>query len=279
MTGPAACVIGWPIRHSRSPLIHGYWLKRYGIAGNYGKKEVTPDELRGFLLHLPEQGYVGCNVTMPHKEQTFAAVKVTDDLTRRLGVVNTVFLRKGEVCGISTDGEGFVQNLTHGCPGFSPAGKHFTILGAGGAARAIAGTLKACDAGKLAILNRTPERAEILRRDFGNTVEIVDWSKREDIIANTDVLVNATSLGMKGQPPLAIDLSRLSRDALVTDIVYTPLETPLIVAARAQGNRAVPGLGMLLYQAVPGFELWFGRRPEVTRELHDLIAADIEGRS
>ena len=158
-----------------------------------------------------------------------------------------------------------MQNLTHGCPGFSPAGKHFTILGAGGAARAIAGTLKACDAGKLAILNRTPERAEILRRDFGNTVEIVDWSKREDIIADTDVLVNATSLGMKGQPPLAIDLSRLSRDALVTDIVYTPLETPLIVAARAQGNRAVPGLGMLLYQAVPGFELWFGRRPEVTQ--------------
>ena len=279
MRAPSACVIGWPIKHSRSPLIHTYWLKHYGIAGAYEKKEVPPDRLRSFLRGLPESAYAGCNVTLPHKEAAFQTVKVTDETTKRLGVVNTVFLRDGEVCGLSTDGEGFVQSLVHGCPGFSPAGKHFTILGAGGAARAIAGTLVECGAAELAIVNRTADRSEILRRDFGKTVQVIGWARRSEIIAETDVLVNTTSLGMKGQPGLEIDLKRLPAHALVTDIVYTPLETELLKSARRRGNVTVAGLGMLLYQAVPGFELWFGKRPEVTQDLFDLIAADIEGAS
>jgi shikimate dehydrogenase len=275
MTAPRACVIGWPIKHSRSPLIHGYWLKLYGIEGAYEKREVTPAELPTFLENLPQGPYVGCNVTLPHKEAAFAAVCVTDEVTRRLGVVNTVFIRDGIVSGISTDGEGFIQNLLSNSPGFAVKGRHFTILGAGGSARAIVGTLAAMGAGRINVVNRTPERSEILRRDFGTTVMVVDWARREDILGETDVLVNTTSLGMTGQPQLEIALDRLPAHAIVTDIVYIPLETELIRRARMRGYHVVPGLGMLLYQAVPGFELWFGRRPEVTPELYDLVAADI----
>jgi shikimate dehydrogenase len=275
MTPPKACVIGWPIKHSRSPLIHGYWLKRYGIEGTYEKHEVTPEALKGFLQGLPKSQYVGCNVTLPHKEAAFAAVQVTDEMTLRLGVVNTVFIRNGIVSGISTDGEGFIQNLRSNCPGLEVTGRHFTILGAGGSARAVVGTLSSMGAGRINVVNRTPERSDILRRDFGNTVQVVDWTKREDILSETDILVNTTSLGMSGQPPLDIGLDRLPPGAVVTDIVYIPLETELIRKAKAQGYLTVSGLGMLLYQAVPGFELWFGQRPDVTRELYDLIAADI----
>jgi shikimate dehydrogenase len=276
MSAPKACVIGWPIKHSRSPIIHGYWLKHYGLAGSYEKQEVQPNQLQSFLRNLPASGYVGCNVTIPHKEAACRIVKVIDHLTRRLGVVNTVFVREGSVFGTSTDGEGFVQSLIHSSPRFSPEGKHFTILGAGGAARAIVGTLVEMGAAELAVVNRTAERSATLRRDFGERVRPVDWSSRSDILAGTDVLVNTTSLGMKGQPALDIDLWRLPSSALVTDIVYTPLETRLLKLARQRGNQTVPGLGMLLYQAVPGFELWFGVRPTVTPELYDLVAADLE---
>jgi shikimate dehydrogenase len=275
MTVPKACVIGWPVGHSRSPLIHGYWLERYAIAGAYEKLEIPPSGLENFLRGLPDSAYLGCNVTLPHKEGAFRTVKVTDDTTRKLGVVNTVYLHEGEVFGISTDGLGFVQSLLTNAPGFTPHGKHFTILGAGGAARAIVGTLIDFGAETVVVLNRTPEKAETLRLQFGVKVRNLDWRIRSEVLDGTDVLVNTTSLGMKGQPPLEIDLGRLRRDALVADIVYIPLETALLKQARDQGNRVIRGLNMLLYQAVPGFELWFGRKPEVTRELYDLVAADI----
>jgi shikimate dehydrogenase len=274
---PKACVIGWPIGHSRSPLIHRYWLQRYSIAGSYEKLEIAPERLRDFLTGLPRSDFVGCNVTIPHKEAAFGIVRVSDELTRRLGVVNTIYVRDNTVFGASTDGSGFLESLLHSYPGFSPEGKHFTILGAGGAARAITGTLVMNGAAAIRVFNRTPEKAQNLARDFGPKVISMEWSRRADVIAETDALVNTSALGMAGQLPLEISLTRLPPAAIVADIVYVPLETSLIKAAKERGNRTVPGLGMLLYQAVPGFELWFGRRPEVTRELYDLVAADIEG--
>lgn len=271
-----ACVIGWPISHSRSPLIHGYWLKRYGIAGSYERIPVPPHELSGFLAGLGDKAYVGCNVTLPHKEGAYRAVRIADDATARLGVVNTVFLRDGELWGTSTDGEGFLANLASHVPHWQPRDRNIVILGAGGAARAIVGAM--CDAGsrQLIVANRTLARAEELRRDFGSRVVPMDGSQLEPHLATADLLINTTSLGMTGQPPLILDLALLPRSAIVTDIVYAPLETDLLVRARARGNVVVPGLGMLLHQAVRGFELWFGRRPEVTPELHDLVARDID---
>ena len=271
-----ACVIGWPISHSRSPLIHSYWLKRYGIDGAYERRAVPPDGLSNFLNTLTAQGYAGCNVTLPHKEGAFRSVRIADQATSRLGVVNTVFLRDGETWGTSTDGEGFLANLASHIPDWRPKGCTTIVLGAGGAARAIVGALLDAGSGRLVVANRTLARADELRRDFGPSVEPRDWSDLGNLVEAADLLVNTTSLGMAGQPSLTIDLSRLPKAAIVADIVYTPMETDLLTRARSRGNRVVPGLGMLLHQAVRGFELWFGRRPEVTTELHDLVAHDID---
>jgi shikimate dehydrogenase len=271
-----ACVIGWPISHSRSPLIHGYWLKRYDIDGTYERIAVPPKALPAFLSVLADKGYAGCNVTLPHKEGAFRAVRVADEATRRLGVVNTVFHRDGELWGTSTDGEGFLANLAAHAADWRAEGRNVVVLGAGGAARAIVGALLDAGSRRLLVANRTLARAEELQRDFGSRVEPRDWSDVERLLEDADLLVNTTSLGMTGQPPLELDLTRLPRSAIVTDIVYAPLETDLLVRSRARGNIVVPGLGMLLHQAVRGFELWFGRRPEVTPELHDLVARDID---
>lgn len=271
-----ACVIGWPISHSRSPLIHGYWLKRYGIDGSYERVPVTPEALADFFTSLGAQGYAGCNVTLPHKEGAFRSVRIADNATQRLGVVNTVFHRDGELWGTSTDGEGFIANLTAHLPDWQPKSQVSVVLGAGGAARAIVGALLDAGNSRIIILNRTLARAEELRRDFGNRIESRPWENGEAVLADADLLVNTTSLGMSGQPPLLLDLAHLPKSAVVTDIVYAPLETDLLIRAKARGNRTVPGLGMLLHQAVRGFELWFGRRPEVTNELHDLVARDID---
>ncbi|WP_119270738.1 shikimate dehydrogenase [Taklimakanibacter deserti] len=271
-----ACVIGWPISHSRSPIIHGYWLERYGIDGAYERIAVPPDDLPSFFKSLGEKGYVGCNVTLPHKEGAFRAVRVADAATTRLGVVNTVFHRDGELWGTSTDGEGFLANLSDHVPDWQAKDRSVVILGAGGAARAIVGALLDAGCRRLLVVNRTLARAEELRRDFGPRVEPRQWMDVEKLLEDADLLVNTTSLGMSGQPRLALDLDHLPRSAVVTDIVYTPLETDLLIRARARGNVVVPGLGMLLHQAVRGFELWFGHRPEVTVELHDLVARDID---
>jgi shikimate dehydrogenase len=271
-----ACVIGWPISHSRSPLIHGYWLKHYGIDGIYERIAVPPAKLSTFLKSLADKGYAGCNVTLPHKEGAFRSVRIADDATLRLRVVNTVFHRDGELWGTSTDGEGFLANLTAHLPDWRADNRTVVVLGAGGAARAIVGALLDAGSRRLLVANRTLARAEELRRDFGSRVEPHDWSDVGRLLEDADLLVNTTSLGMTGQPQLTLDLTHLPRSSIVTDIVYTPLETDLLVRSRARGNIAVPGLGMLLHQAVRGFELWFDRRPEVTAELHDLVARDID---
>lgn len=271
-----ACVIGWPVNHSRSPLIHNYWLKLHGIAGHYDRVAVEPGMVRDFLSRLEENGFAGCNVTLPHKEAAFACVEAADEATKRLGVVNTVFLRNGRILGTSTDGEGFMANLA-ACAGVIPVrNERVVLLGAGGAAMAIAGALSDAGAGEIAVANRTGERIEILRRKFGSVIVPVDWETRGAALAECRFLVNTTVLGMNGQPPLELDLARLGPEAIVADIVYTPLETALLKTAKARGNRTAGGLGMLLHQAVRGFELWFGVRPTVTPELHARVARDID---
>lgn len=271
-----ACVIGWPISHSRSPLIHGYWLKQNGIDGSYVRQPVEPSALDAFIASLATSGLAGCNVTIPHKEAVFDLVTRADDSTERLGAVNTVYLRDGKALGTNTDGEGFLNNLRSAVPCLALANRRAVVLGAGGASLAVVNTLLEQGVSEVAVANRTREKAEQLRRRFGNQVKAIDWARTADHLGECSLLVNTTSLGMKGQPELAIDLSRLPGTAIVTDIVYTPLRTKLLNDAAARGNLVVEGLGMLLHQAVRGFALWFGVTPQVTGELHDLVARDID---
>lgn len=271
-----ACVIGWPISHSRSPLIHGYWLKRYGLEGSYTRQPVEPSALTAFISGLGNSGYAGCNVTIPHKEAVFNLVKPADETTMRLGAVNTVYLREGQVLGTNTDGEGFINSLSQVAPQLRIANQRAVVLGAGGASLAVVNAILVQGAAEVAVANRTREKAEQLRIRFGPRVVPIDWDELADQIGESSLLVNTTSLGMNGQPELSIDLSRLPRDAVVTDIVYTPLRTRLLLDAENRGNTIVEGLGMLLHQAVRGFSLWFGVTPEVTEVLHDLVARDID---
>lgn len=271
-----ACVIGWPVEHSRSPLIHNYWLNQHGIAGRYERVAIEPGMVRDFLSRLEQNGFAGCNVTLPHKEAAFACVAAADEATKRLGVVNTVFLRNGRTLGTSTDGEGFMANLAASAGAIALRNERVVLLGAGGAAMAITGALADAGAGEIAVANRTAERVEILHRKFGSVIVPVDWERREAALAECRLLVNTTALGMQGQPPLELDLARLGAQAVVADIVYTPLETALLKTARKRGNRTAGGLGMLLHQAVRGFELWFGVRPTVAPELYALVARDID---
>lgn len=278
-----AAVIGWPISHSRSPLIHNYWLRHHGIAGSYERRPVEPQALGHFLRHLADEGLTGCNITIPHKEEALHHLDHMDALARRLGAVNTVWLQDGKSHGTSSDGHGFMASLAASAPNFSVSGSHVLVLGAGGAARAIVGALVDEEAATITIANRTLGRAEALRALGSRTtpVCVVDWPDLPAALPACDLLVNTTALGMAGQAALELDLAPLKPSAVVADIVYTPLETPLLQQAKARGHRVVPGLGMLLHQAATGFELWFGRRPEVTQELYDLVARDIDpdGRS
>lgn len=271
-----ACVIGWPISHSRSPLIHGYWLRQHGIDGSYTRQPVEPSGLGEFLNSLEAAGYAGCNVTIPHKENAFALVTPADETTRRLGAVNTVYVKDGQILGTNTDGEGFLNSLRQSLPQLSLRGSRAVVLGAGGAALAIVNALLEQGASEVAVANRTLEKAEALRHRFGARIRPVSWEQAADELSESSLLVNTTSLGMKGQPDLMLDLNRLPTSAVVTDIVYTPLRTKLLEDAAARGNPVVEGLGMLLHQAVRGFSLWFGTRPEVTSDLHDLVARDID---
>jgi shikimate dehydrogenase len=271
-----ACVIGWPINHSRSPLIHGYWLKQHGIAGSYTRQPVEPQALAEFLNGLARNGFAGCNVTIPHKENVYRLVTKADESTERLGAVNTVFLRDGRLLGTNTDGEGFINSLRQSVPSISFNNGRAIVLGAGGAALAVVNAILENGAAEVVVANRTVEKAEALRQRFGARVTPVAWDNAAEQLSECGLLVNTTSLGMKGQPELAIDLSRLDRSAVVTDIVYTPLRTRLLDHAAGRGNMVVEGLGMLLHQAVRGFSLWFGVTPEVTAELHALVARDID---
>jgi shikimate dehydrogenase len=271
-----ACVIGWPISHSRSPLIHGYWLKQHGIDGSYTREPVEPSQLGGFINGLEAAGLAGCNVTIPHKEEVFKLVAHADESTARLGAVNTVFRRDGKTFGTNTDGEGFINSLNSSAPGLILKDTRVVVLGAGGASLAVVNALLEQGVAQVALANRTLAKAEQLRQRFGARVVPIAWEDAADQLSECSLLVNTTSLGMKGQPELEIDLSRVDAKAVVTDIVYTPLRTKLLEDAAARGNRTVEGLGMLLHQAVRGFSLWFGVTPKVTQELHDMIARDID---
>jgi shikimate dehydrogenase len=270
-----ACVVGWPVAHSRSPLIHGYWLKHYGVEGSYGREAVAPENLPSFIGRLAQLGYVGCNVTLPHKEAVFDLVEVQDKTTKRIGAVNTVYAEGGRTLGFNSDAYGFVAHIRAVLPEWRTAGARVLILGAGGAARAIVAGLLGEGVDHIAIANRTEARADDLARHFGDRVTALAWPAIPRQLPACSLLVNTTSLGMAGQPPLGIDLEGLPRDATVADIVYVPLETELLRQARQRGHPVVDGLGMLLHQAVPGFEVWFGVRPEVTPELRALIEADL----
>jgi shikimate dehydrogenase len=272
-----ATVIGWPISHSRSPLIHGYWLKRYGISGSYERRPVRPDELPAFVDLVRRGELVGGNVTVPHKEAVLALVDELDDVGRAIGAANTLWTDSGRVFATNTDAHGFLANLNDAHPDWRGTPGTPLVIGAGGAARAVIFALSQAGCEHIRIANRTPERAHELASHFGAGIQVVDWQDRAGRLADVSLLVNTTTQGMAANPPLDLPLSGLAPAAIVYDLVYVPLRTPLLAAAESQGNRTLGGLGMLLHQAVVGFERWFGRKPEVTDGLFKLVAADIEG--
>lgn len=265
--------MGWPVAHSRSPRLHGYWLKHYGIDGSYVRLPVAPEDLRDALRKLPTEGFAGVNLTVPHKE---AALTLVDELSPqavRIGAVNTIFVDHGRLKGTNTDAYGFITALRAGAAEYDPRSAPAVVAGAGGAARAVCYALQDAGCPEIRVINRTVDRAEKLARDFGAPLTVRSWESRAQSLADAHLLVNTTTMGMTGQPALDLDLAQLPVNAVVTDIVYTPLETPLLAAARARGHRAVDGLGMLLYQAQAGFEGWFGVKPEVTPELRAYVLA------
>jgi shikimate dehydrogenase len=262
-TGKAqlAGVIGWPIAHSRSPRLHGFWLDRLGIDGAYVPLAVRPDDLALTLRLLPRLGFRGCNLTLPHKEAALGLVDTLSTRAARIGAINTVIVGPDDkLTGDNTDGFGFIENLK--AAGVDPAAGTAVVLGAGGGARAVVAALLDAGAPKVAVANRGAARAEALARALGSKVTTAPWERRAEALAGAALLVNTTSLGMTGQPPLEIDLARLPPGAAVSDLVYVPLETPLLARAKARGLKSVDGLGMLLHQARPGFAAWFGREPE-----------------
>ena len=273
--GPRACVTGHPVAHSRSPLIHNYWLKLMGLKGHYGRVDTPPEIFPDFIRSLAQNDYVGCNVTLPNKERAYQLADVKTERADRLQAANTLWLERGKLHADNTDIEGFVSNLDERAPGWDAQLDKAVILGAGGAAAAIIQGLLERKATKIVIVNRTIEKAEQLARRFSAAIDVKSFDDVSVALDRASFVVNTTSLGMKGQPPLALDLSKLNHDALITDIVYVPLITDFLKSAQNQGLKIVDGLGMLLHQAVPGFQHWFGQRPRVTSELRALIEADL----
>jgi shikimate dehydrogenase len=269
LTGRAriAGVMGWPVDHSKSPALHGFWLREHRIDGAYVPLAVAPHDLAAALRGLAALGFRGANLTIPHKEPTLALVDVVDDLARRVGAVNCVTVVDGRLHATNTDAFGFMANLRQGAPHVLPSAAPAVVLGAGGAARAVCVALADAGCPEIRIVNRTGERAAALVGSLGKPLTAIPWKDRAAALADVMLLVNTTSLGMQGQPPLDIDLAALPRAAAVNDIVYAPLETPLLAAARARGNIAVDGLGMLLHQAQPAFAAWFGVTPTVSAAL------------
>jgi shikimate dehydrogenase len=272
---PRAFVVGHPIAHSRSPLIHGFWLARYAIAGSYERIDIAPEDIGGFFGGLPDSGFAGGNVTIPHKEAAFAAVMHRDATAEAIGAVNTIWLENGELHGSNTDAYGFAASLDDMAPRWRQADAA-CVLGAGGAARAILFALKEAGIEQIRLVNRSLNRAEELAEQFGPGIIVHGWDGTDAALEGAGLLVNTTSLGMGGSPFPALDLGRLRPDAVVTDIVYAPLDTPLLTQAAGHGLTTVDGLGMLLHQAVPGFERWFGKRPRVDAELRRHVLADME---
>ena len=267
-----AGVLGWPVSHSRSPRLHGFWLENLGIDGAYLPLAVAPEHLDCVIRALPRMGFRGANVTVPHKEAVMRLVDHLDPLAGRIGAVNTLVVRDdGSLEGRNTDAYGFLENLRQGCPEWMPRSGPAAVIGAGGAARAVVAALADAGVPEIRLTNRGRERAEVLAADLGGPISVVEWTERADMLEGCALLVNTTTLGMTGQSNLELDLSALPKAALVNDIVYVPLETDLLARARARGNKVVDGLGMLLHQAVPGFEAWFGQRPAVTGELRSFV--------
>ena len=269
-----AGVIGWPVSHSRSPRLHGFWLDQLSIDGAYVPLAVHPDDLSDVIKALPKMGFAGVNLTVPHKEAVLPLLDIIDPAAKRIGAVNTlVFDDQGHIHGRNTDAFGFLENLRQGAPDWNPNSGPALVLGAGGAARAVIVALQDAGVSEIFVANRSPERTEALIHDIPGPKPI-SWDKRHGALNGAELLVNTTILGQTGQPSLDLDLTQLSPSAVVTDIVYAPLETDLLKAARQRGNAVVDGLGMLLWQAVPGFEAWFGTRPSVTPQLRTFVLGD-----
>lgn len=273
-----ACIIGWPVKHSRSPLIHSHWLAQYGLAGSYTRVEVEPDQLGRFIAEdMVREGFVGCNVTIPHKVAVMSLVDDVADDARAIGAVNTLWFEGGKIRADNTDVTGFMTHLDLSAPGWAKPQRPVLVLGAGGGARGIVYGLLRAGVDRIYLCNRTRANAEDIATSFGSKVVAIDWNDARRVAPEIVLTVNTTSLGMQGHAELAFDVAPLRDDCVVADIVYVPLETPLLLAARTRGLRTVDGLGMLLHQAVPGFERWFGVRPSVTDELRSIIVRDIEG--
>ena len=271
-----AGVMGWPVGHSRSPMLHGYWLQRYGLPGAYVLLPVQPDRLPAALRGLPALGFAGCNVTIPHKVAAMELVDRVDPVARRIGAINTIVVEAdGTLSGYNNDGFGYVQSLRDAQADWRADAGPVLVLGAGGAARAIVASLIDAGARDVRICNRTPARAEAIAKAIGGSITVLPWEQRHQAIGDVALLVNTTSQGMSGQPPLDLDLGALAPETLVSDAIYLPLVTPLLAAARARGNRTVNGLGMLLNQARPAFKAWFGVMPEITPELRRMLEATI----
>lgn len=270
-----AFVCGHPVAHSRSPLIHGHWLKELGIDGSYERIDIAPSAIRAFVAGLAGSSFAGGNVTIPHKEAAFETVSLRDGEAEAVGAVNTLWIENGKVCGGNTDAIGFAANLDDHAPGWRGRDRAL-VLGAGGAARAVVHAILSAGYTRVDITNRTPARAQELADLFGTRVLAHGNDAVDALLPTADLVVNTTSIGMDGDTSLPADVAALPDHALVTDIVYVPLETPFLKAASARGLKTVDGLGMLLHQAVPGFERWFGKRPAVTQQLRDLVIADLD---
>ncbi len=271
-----AGVMGWPMTHSKSPAVHGFWLDQYEINGSYVRLPVEPRHLAAALKSLPEEGFAGVNLTVPHKETAFDLVDEVSADARRIGAINTIFVSdEGGLRATNTDAYGFIVNLQMSVPDFDLASGPAVVLGAGGAARAVCVALQDAGVPEIRLVNRTVSRAEALAKNLGGDIEVTPWDERTDQLSGAVLLINTTTLGMTGQWPLQMDITPFVNDGVVIDLVYTPIETPLLTAARARGLRTVDGLGMLLYQAQAGFEGWFGRKPKITHALrtHVLSAA------
>jgi shikimate dehydrogenase len=270
----AACVMGWPVRQSRSPMIHNYWLKQLGLKGDYRREAIAPADFPDFVTHLAERGYVGGNVTMPHKDMAFE-LSEPDARAKAVGAANTLWLDRGTLRSTNTDIEGFLGAVDESAPGWDKDLRKAVVIGAGGAARAIVYGLIERGVPEILVVNRTLAKAEALRERFGPSVKPMPWKKLQEALPGAGLLANSTSLGMAGDGDYALDLSTMAGNAIVADVVYVPLETALLKAAKARGLRTSDGLGMLLHQAGRGFELWFGVRPKVTNELRALIEAEL----
>jgi shikimate dehydrogenase len=271
---PLAAVIGYPVAHSKSPRLHQHWLKKYGIEGHYVPLEVKPEDLETVLRTMPKAGFVGTNITVPHKEAALEIADVTTDRATLIGAANTLIFREdGKIHADNTDGFGFFENLRQGAPGWDPTSGPAVVLGAGGASRAIITSLLSAGVPEILLTNRTKIRAEALKQEFGARITVVDWVQAGNVLEDAALVVNTTSLGMVGCPELRLPLDGLTPKTVVTDIVYTPLKTRLLQVAEEAGCHVVDGIGMLIYQGIPGFERWFGQRPEVDEEIRRIMLA------